>query len=114
MRIVGVALGLAMVALAGCSSEDASVVVNFGGSGSGSDEKTLDCDGTGQIVVNLGGTGRAEVEVRDGDGHVIYEDTASGSGGYNEVEDLRGESGQWRLDVTWTNVNGGLNVVLSC
>jgi hypothetical protein len=116
MRVMVVALGLAAVALAGCSGSgnDSSVVINFGGSGSGDDTKRLACDATGQVVVNLGGTGRADVAVRDGDGRVIYDDTATGNGGYNEVEDLRGEPGEWRLDVTWTNVNGGLNVVLSC
>ncbi len=100
--------------LAGCSGGTNQAIINFGGSGSGSDVKELACDTDGQITVSLGGQGSVTVIVTDEKGAVLYQDTSGGNGGSNDVQSLRGSAGTWRLEAAWNNVNGGLNIVLQC
>lgn len=105
-----------LVLLAGCAFQATSVAISGQGMMDGTETKTLECDGSGQIAIGVQGEGSVAVRVTDGGGATVYTGTF-GTGQEGETKSISGAEGTWTLTVTFSGAfgfNGQYGVTLSC
>lgn len=89
--------------------------IEVDGAGEGSWTARLDCDGTGTLEVSKDGTGAGTVEIRDGAGEEVFDQTFSGTGRQDHSSDVDGVPGRWTLDLATTgSFTGDFEVLLTC
>lgn len=114
MRIAALLLvSFAAIALSGCLGNE--VTISGQGGAFGTKEKTLNCGGSGTVLVGEQGGGTFVVRVYDADGNLIYK-----SGGFSGGQSASGGSatgvpGTWTLEVDFgTGYGGQYSVSLKC
>lgn len=63
--------------------------------------------GKARISLSVGGTGSADITIKDADGKAVYTKPLSGSGGSADSEVLEGAAGTWSIVIDFTNFQGG-------
>lgn len=113
-----VSLTLAVVAslfLAGCTaggemlySYDANKSMAAGGSNLQDVRDSFEVPGgKARISLSIGGTGSAEITVKDAAGKAVYTKSVSGSGGAADSSVMEGQTGTWSITIDFTNYQGG-------
>lgn len=114
MRIAALLLlSFSVVALSGCLGNE--VVISGQGGAIGQKEKTLNCGGSGTVLVGEQGGGTFVVRVLDADDNVIYQSGGFGGGQTATGGSANGVPGTWTLQVDFGSGYGGqYSVTLQC
>lgn len=114
MRIaVLVLVSFTALALSGCLGNE--VTISGQGGAFGTKEKTLNCGGTGTVLVGEQGGGTFVVRLYDADNNMILKQGGFSGGQSASGGSATGVPGQWTLEVDFGSGFGGkYSVTLKC